>query len=175
MTTTTKKTTRTTRPKATPVTEPVEKKVVKLPPNPFMNEIFDLVAEQETPEDKVKILQQYQTESLKALLIWNFDDTVISVLPQGEVPYRPNENPLGTDHSSLRREWKHLYNFVKGGNDTLSTVRRETIFIQILESLHPNEADILCLIKDKALTSKYDIPFEVVEEAYPDIEWGGRS
>ena len=140
-----------------------------------MNEILDLVSEQETDEDKVKILQEYQNEALKALLIWNFDDTVISVLPQGEVPYRPNENPLGTDHSSLRREWKHLYNFVKGGNDTLSTIRRETIFIQILESLHPNEAQILCLVKDKNLTSKYDVPFEVVEEAYPDIQWGGRS
>ena len=172
MTTTTKKT-RTTK----STTKPVEKttKVVKLPPNPFMNEILDLVSEQETDEDKVKILQEYQNEALKALLIWNFDDTVISVLPQGEVPYRPNENPLGTDHSSLRREWKHLYNFVKGGNDTLSTIRRETIFIQILESLHPNEAQILCLVKDKNLTSKYDVPFEVVEEAYPDIQWGGRS
>ena len=172
MTTTTKKT-RTTR----STTKPVEKtvKAVKLPPNPFMNEILDLVSEQETDEDKVKILKEYENEALKALLIWNFDDTVISVLPQGEVPYRPNENPLGTDHSSLRREWKHLYNFVKGGNDTLSTIRRETIFIQILESLHPNEAQILCLVKDKNLTSKYDVPFEVVEEAYSDIKWGGRS
>jgi hypothetical protein len=171
MTTTTKKT-RTTRTK--PVVETTVKET-KLPPNPFMNEILDLVAEQETDEDKVKILKEYENDALKALFIWNFDSTVISVLPQGEVPFRPNENPLGTDHSSLRREFKHLYNFVKGGNDTLSTIRRETIFIQILESLHPNEAEVLCLVKDKDLTSKYDIPFEVVEKAYPDIQWGGRS
>jgi hypothetical protein len=171
MTTTTKKT-RTTRTK--PVVETTVKET-KLPPNPFMNEILDLVAEQETDEDKVKILKEYENDALKALFIWNFDSTVISVLPQGEVPFRPNENPLGTDHSSLRREFKHLYNFVKGGNDTLSTIRRETIFIQILESLHPNEAEVLCLVKDKDLTSKYDIPFEVIEKAYPDIQWGGRS
>jgi Family of unknown function (DUF6433) len=171
MTTTTKKT-RTTRTK--PVVETTTKET-KLPPNPFMNEILDFVSEKETDEDKIKALKEYENDALKALFIWNFDNTVISVLPQGEVPFRPNENPLGTDHSSLRREFKHLYNFVKGGNDTLSTIRRETIFIQILESLHPNEAEVLCLVKDKDLTSKYDIPFEVVEKAYPDIKWGGRS
>ena len=169
--TTTKKRT-TSRAKKPTSTSPQNK---KLPPNPFMNEILDLVHEQETEEDKVKILQQYANDALKTLLIWNFDESIISLLPSGEVPYQPNESPLGTDHSSLRREFKHLYNFVKGGNDTLSTIRRETIFIQILESLHPNEAAVLCLVKDKNLTSKYDIPFELVEQAYPDIQWGGRS
>ena len=70
---------------------------------------------------------------------------------------------------------RNLYMFVKGGNDQLSTIRRETIFIQMLEGLHPKEADIVIAVKDKALEDKYDIPYEVVEEAYPDIQWGGRS
>ena len=65
--------------------------------------------------------------------------------------------------------------FVKGGNDQLSTIRRETIFIQMLEGLHPKEADIIIAVKDKNLEDMYDISFDVVEEAYPDIEWGGRS
>ena len=65
--------------------------------------------------------------------------------------------------------------FVKGGNDALSTIRRETIFIQMLEGLHPKEADIVIAVKDKDLEDMYDVSFEVVEEAYPDIEWGGRS
>ena len=79
------------------------------------------------------------------------------------------------DHTSLRREYKQLYNFVKGGNDSLSSLRRETMFIQILEVLHPEEADILCLCKDKKLQTKYNISFDVVKQAYPDIQWGGRS
>ena len=49
------------------------------------------------------------------------------------------------------------------------------MFIQILEGLHPTEADILCLVKDKALASRFKISREVVEQAYPDIQWGGRS
>ena len=149
--------------------------VKKLPSNPFMNEILELVDEQKTDEKKIAILKEYECDILKSLFIWNFDDSIISLLPEGKVPYKPNENPLGTDHSSLRREQRSLYNFVKGGNDALSTIRRETIFIQMLEGLHPKEADIIVAVKDKALEDMYDVPFEVVEEAYPDIEWGGRS
>ena len=147
----------------------------KLPNNPFMNEILELASEQKTDAKKVAILREYECDILKSLFIWNFDDSVISLLPVGNVPYKPNENPLGTDHSSLRREQRSLYNFVKGGNDQLSTIRRETIFIQMLEGLHPKEAEIVIAVKDKNLEDMYDVPFEVVEEAYPDIEWGGRS
>ena len=150
-------------------------KTKKLPSNPFMNEILELVSEQKTDAKKVAILKEYECDIIKSLFIWNFDDSVISLLPAGNVPYKPNESPLGTDHSSLRREQRSLYNFVKGGNDQLSTIRRETIFIQMLEGLHPKEAEIVIAVKDKNLEDMYDVPFEVVEEAYPDIEWGGRS
>ena len=147
----------------------------KLPSNPFMNEILELVSQQKTDAKKVALLKEYECDILKSLFIWNFDDSIISLLPEGKVPYKPNESPLGTDHSSLRREQRSLYNFVKGGNDKLSTIRRETIFIQMLEGLHPSEADIIIAVKDKDLEDLYDVPFEVVEEAYPDIEWGGSS
>ena len=147
----------------------------KLPSNPFMNEILELVSEQKTDAKKVALLREYECDALKSIFIWNFDDSIISLLPEGKVPYKPNENPLGTDHSSLRREQRNLYMFVKGCNDALSTIRRETIFNQMLEGLHPKEADIVIAVKDKALEDMYDVSFEVVEEAYPDIEWGGRS
>ena len=68
-----------------------------------------------------------------------------------------------------------MYHFVKGGNDKLPGMRRESMFITILQQLHPREAEILVLVKDKLLTDKYDITKEIVAEAYPDIEWGNRS
>ena len=156
-------------------TKKTSKAQVKLPPNPFIFEILDLVSAQRSKAKKVEVLQEYRDPSLVSILIWNFDDTVISVIPEGEVPYNPNEVPVGTDHTSLRREYKNLYHFVQGGNTSLSTIRRETMFIQMLEGLHPREAEILCLIKDKKLTTKYKLTYEVVKEAYPDIQWGGRS
>ena len=151
------------------------KKKVELPPNPFLHEILELASKQRAKAKKVEILQQYENDALKSILIWNFDETVISVLPNGDVPFKKNEVPVGTDHTSLRREYKHLYNFVKGGNDSLSGLRRETMFIQMLEGLHPQEAEILCLCKDKRLAEKYKVTYDIVQQAYPDIQWGGRS
>ena len=151
------------------------KKKVELPPNPFLHEILELASKQRAKAKKIEILQQYENDALKTIFIWNFDETVISVLPVGEVPFNKNEVPVGTDHTSLRREYKHLYNFVKGGNDGLSGLRRETMFIQMLEGLHPEEAEILCLCKDKRLQDKYKITYDVVKQAFPDIQWGGRS
>ncbi len=148
---------------------------VKLPPNPFVHEILELVDSQRTKAKKIEILKEYDDLALKAILIWNFDPTAISVLPEGPVPYKENEVPIGTDHTSLRREWKNLYHFVKGGNDRLSAIRRETMFVQMLEGLHPEEAKIVCLVKDKDLESKYKITYDMVQQAYPDIKWGGRS
>ena len=151
------------------------KKKVELPPNPFIHEILELASKQRSKAKKVEILQEYETDALKTIFIWNFDGTVISVLPVGDVPYNKNEVPVGTDHTSLRREYKHLYNFVKGGNDGLSGLRRETMFIQMLEGLHPEEAEVVCLCKDKRLAEKYKITYDIVKQAYPDIQWGGRS
>ena len=79
MTTQTKKTTtkkRTTR--------------VKLPPNPFVHEILELVDSQRTKAKKIEILREYDDLALKAILIWNFDPTAISVMPEGPVPYKEN-------------------------------------------------------------------------------------
>tara|TARA_B100000927_G_scaffold290005_1_gene287794 strand:- start:1306 stop:1677 length:372 start_codon:yes stop_codon:yes gene_type:complete len=123
----------------------------------------------------VEILKEYRDDAVTAVLIWNFDETVESAIPAGQVPYKENEVPVGTDHTSLRREWRQLFHFVKGGNSSLSSLRRETMFIQMLEGLHPEEAAIICLVKDKRLTEKYKITYDQVKEAYPDIQWGGRS
>ena len=148
---------------------------VKLPPNPFVHEVLELVDKQRSKAKKIDILREYADDALKAILIWNFDPTAISVLPEGPVPFKENEVPIGTDHTSLRREWKNLYHFVKGGNDRLSAIRRETMFIQMLEGLHPEEAKIICLVKDKNLESRFKITYDIVQQAYPDIKWGGRS
>ena len=166
------------RKSSTVVAKTPRKRVSKkptLPPNPFVNEILDYVSGQKSKIAKVEALKEYRNEALVSILIWNFDETVVSLMPEGDVPFTPNESPLGTDHTSLRRESKNLYHFVKGGNDTLNGIRRETMFIQMLEGLHPDEARIIILVKDKRLSDEYAVTYDQVKEAYPDINWGGRS
>jgi len=77
--------------------------------------------------------------------------------------------------TTLRRECKNFYHFIKGGNNGINAIRRETMFINLLEGLHPLEAEIVCLVKDKRLSDKYKITQDVVAQAFPQINWGGRS
>ena len=146
-----------------------------LPPNPFVHEILEYVGKQKSKIAKVEALKEHRNDALVSILIWNFDETVLSLIPEGDVPFTPNDSPLGTDHTSLRRESRNLYHFVKGGNDSLNNIRRETMFIQMLEGLHPDEARIIILAKDKRLSNEYAVTYDQVKEAYPDINWGGRS
>ena len=166
------------RKSSTVVAKPTRKRAAKkptLPPNPFVNEILDYVSGQKSKIAKVEALKEYRNEALVSILIWNFDETVVSMIPEGDVPFTPNESPLGTDHTSLRIEQRNLYHFVKGGNDSLNNLRRESMFIQMLEGLHPSEAKIVVLAKDGRLHEDYAVTYDQVKEAYPDITWGGRS
>ena len=181
-----------------------KKDPLELPLKPFAFEVLHLASKQRSKAKKVEVLRRYEDPSLKALFIWNFDETVVSVLPQGDVPYTGYDDQtsysgtlstriseevrkmhetssfsLGTTdkqgHTTIRREYVNFYHFLKGGNDAMNNIRRETMFINILEGLHPLEAEIITLVKDKNLESKYKISKDIVSEAYSDIQWGGRS
>lgn len=146
--------------------------MTKLPSNPLISEVLKAVHGRKTVDGKVKLLQQYKGDHIKALLIWNYDKGIESAIPQGEVPYKKNEAPANTaGHTRLAHEWRTLYNFVRGGNDKLSQMKRESLFVQLLEGLHADEAELVCLVKDKELQSKYRISRSVVEQAYPEINW----
>jgi hypothetical protein len=132
------------------------------------------VSSAKTKSSKIKILQENRSPALVALFVWNFDPSIESALPEGEVPYTPNDSPTVDSQSKLASQYRTLYNYVKGGNDGLKRTRRESLFIELLESLHPDEAELVCLVKDKDLGKKYRITHNVVKEAYPDVDWGGR-
>ena len=147
----------------------------RLPSNPLLSEVLAKVSKQRTKAKKIQVLKENESLHLKSVLIWNFDDTVVSVLPEGPVPFDKNEAPAGTEHTYLAHEYKILYNFIKGGNDFIKPVKREQLFLQLLEGLHEDEAEVICLMKDKKLTDKYKVTKAVVTEAFPDIQWGGRG
>ena len=145
-------------------------------PRLLISEILRKVSNAKTKAEKVDLLRTNNSPALRQLLIWNYDDSVISEIPEGDVPYTPNEAPVGTDHTRLEQEYRGFYRFVKGGDPKLKGLKRESMFIQLLEGLSAEEAELLCLIKDGKLTSKYKrITKAVVAEAFPQIEWGGRS
>lgn len=142
----------------------------------LISEILRKVSNAKTKKEKIELLQKHNSPALRQLMIWNFDESVVSMVPEGEVPYTPNDAPVGTDHTRLEQEYRGFYRFVKGGADKLANLRRETLFVQLLEGLSAEEAELLCLVKDGNLTSKYKrITKAVIQEAFPQIEWGNRS
>ena len=146
--------------------------MAKLPDNPLVSELFKAVHGKKDKKGKTDLLSQHKRDDVKALLIWNFDKQIRSAIPEGEVPYKKNEAPINSGgHTRLVHEWRTLYNYVKGGNDKLSQMKRETMFIQLLEGLHESEAELLMLVKDKNLQSKYRITRALVEEVFDDIVW----
>ena len=139
-----------------------------------MHEVLQKVSNAKTKAQKVKLLEGFNTPALRAILIANFDESVISMLPDGEVPYKKNEAPEDTEHTKLDHEYRKLYLFFKGGAN-ISQTRRETLFIQLLEGLHKGEAEVLCLVKDKKIGKRWKITRQCVEQAFPSIQWGNRS
>jgi len=141
----------------------------------LLTEILQKVNNAKTKAEKKKILQEHNTQALRSLFIWNFDESVKSAIPEGEVPYRPNDQPKGLQHDYLEQNQRKFAYFVKGGI-AVSNMKREEIFIGLLETLHADEAELLCLVKDKALQKKYTrISATLIKEAFPEITWGGRG
>ena len=196
MTTTKKKTTTTRKPRVVKAAAPLP----NLPKKPFVFEVLDLVSKQKTKAKKIEVLRKYDEFHLRTLFLWNFDTVIESVLPEGDVPYQSYGDQTSYSGSlstklqediramhetgsfsmgvsdqqgrtTIRREVKNFYHFVKGGNDAMNNMRRESMFINILQGLHPLEAEIIVLVKDGNLSDRYKITREIVEEAYPDIVW----
>ena len=141
----------------------------------LLSEVLQKVSNAKTKKEKVVLLRKYSTPALRSILIWNYDESVVSMVPSGDVPYTKNDSPAGTEHTILFHEYKKLYHFVKSGNDGLAKTKREQMFIQILEGLHMDEANVLCLTKDKKLGKRYKITKACISEAFPEIEWGNRG
>ena len=140
----------------------------------LMHEVLQKVSNAKTKKEKIKLLQEYNTNALRMLLIINFDDSVVSMLPPGNVPYTPNEAPEGTEHTILEKEARLLHHFFKGGSN-VSQVKREQMFVQMLEGLNAGEAEALIKAKDKQIGKRWKITKATVSEAFPSIVWGNRS
>ena len=134
---------------------------------PLLSEVLKKVHNAKTKEKKVEILKQYDCDPLRMVLKSSFDPNIVWLIPEGEVPFQANEAEEGTEHTVLRKEARKLFNFVKGGNDTLAGFKRENMFIQMLEGLHKSEAELVVNAKDKKLHQIYKgLSKEVVKEAF---------
>ena len=133
----------------------------------LISEIFTKINNAKDKPKKIEVLKQYDSPGMRMILKGAFDPKIIWDLPPGTPPYIENEAPAGTEHTYLEVEAKSLYNFAKGGNDTINKIRKETLFIQMLEGLHASEAKVLIDVKNKSLNKTYKgLTSEMVKEAF---------
>ena len=155
----------------------------KLPvPQTLISEVLQRVSNAKTKATKIEILQEYKSPALTKILLCNFADTINFVFPSGKTPYTPNEKPKGVQHKLLFTEQRLLDKFITktvngvtyyGCSGTpkprIQQLKKEHMWIQLLESLHTDEAELLDLVKDGNLTKRYKITKANVVEAFPEL------
>lgn len=131
-------------------------------------EILEKVAAAKTKAEKIKLLQaQNNNWALKDLLRGTFDEAVVWLLPGGPVPYEPAE--ARSHPSNWSQHNKKLAYFVKGGpGEKMNRIKREKMFLDILETVHPRDAELLAGMINKELPIK-GVTKKLVQEAYPDL------
>lgn len=135
--------------------------------NLSFHEILTKVNNAKDKPKKIEVLRKYDTNELRMFLKGAFDEKLEWLMPEGTPPYKPNEAPIGTEHTWLKQEVKRMFHFLKGGNPKLSQMKRDTMFIQMLEGLSQEEAELLVQAKDKELNKHYKgLTSNLIREAF---------
>ena len=145
---------------------------------PLFSEICTKINNAKDKPKKIGVLRHYRTPAFEMFLKAALDPSIEWLLPSGDVPFMANDAPEGTQHTRLSREMLKCHNYVKMnrnrvdlapvvGNPNLNRAQREMMYIQLLEGLHTDEADLLILAKNKELSKTYKgLTANAVCEAY---------
>ena len=109
---------------------------------PLLSEVLDRVHKAKTKAQKIKVLQENDTEALRMIIKSSFDPKIKWAMPEGAVPYKPNDAPDGTEHTLLAQESKRLWHFIEGADNQTPRAQKENMYIQMLEGLHRDEAAV---------------------------------
>ena len=106
----------------------------------------------EINEEPKKLVAYRDSAALRILFEYAFDPAKKFILPEGDPPYKPDAAPIGMSPANIYQELKKFYVFCR---KDLTPIRRETLFIQLLENVHPSEAKLLLAVKAQTLSKLY--------------------
>jgi len=137
----------------------------------YIHEVLKKVNEAKEDKDRVALLKEHNSLALRNILRGSFDASLEFILPEGSPPYKADDAPEGYTRSSIQHKSKAFAYFIKGGpGQTLPAFKRERMFIEILEAVHPDEAKIVIAMKDKLLHELYqNINKDLVKTAFPEL------
>ena len=154
-----------------PVLAAIPKEKIRLLPTANVFEILVAVEQAEDEDTRIKGLRYWADKNgaLRPVLKWQFDNAIVSKLPDGKTPFTRNSAP-GPDltESSLRHEFKMFKYFVERASDVQQT-KREHMWIELLEKIPTEEAAIMDQVKDKKLVAFKNLTKNLVQKAFPDL------
>ena len=134
---------------------------------PLFHEILTKVNNAKDKPAKIAVLKKHDSVALRQVLKGAFDPKIKWDLPEGVPPFKRNDAPAGTEHTSLFAEARRLWHFVKDADPNLTKAKREMMFIQLLEGLQEDDADLMIAVKEKTLNKRYKgLTDAVVKEAF---------
>lgn len=148
----------------------------------LISEVLQRASNAKTKAKKIEILQEYKSPALTKILLCNFAKSIGFVFPDGATPYTPLDRPKGIEHQVLYTEQRILDKFITKtvngvkyygcsgtAKPSIQQLKKENMWIQLLEALHVEEAELLDLVKDKKLTSRYKVTKQNVIDAFPEL------
>ena len=131
-------------------------------------EVLELAAKKRSKADKIKVLVENDSMPLKDVLRGTFDNVIQWNLPSGPVPFTPSSEE--SPPSSLLKQHLNFKYFVKGlrESSSLTNIKREKMFIDMCESIHPSDANVIIAMINKESPYK-GITKNVVKEAFPNL------
>ena len=130
--------------------------------------IFEDVAAANSIKARKKVLLENESKPLKEILKYAFHPDIKFALPPGKPPYKTIGSPDEYTPTYLYPNIRKFYLYIEGGHDGLTQLRREQLFVQMLESLHPKEAEVVIQIKDKKLNYR-GLTYKLVKTTFPEI------
>ena len=142
-------------------------KANKVKKHPF--EIFEQIQKTKTIADRITILQENESYELKTILQGAFCSNIVFDLPAGAPPFTPSLLPAGILWSSMRKQLQVLPKLLVQ-NSAVNKIKKEKLFILLLENVHASDAEILIAMKDKSLHKKYSyVTPAVVAAAFTNL------
>jgi len=129
-------------------------------------EILKKASEITDENQRIDWLRQNNSVALESMLRGAYDPKIVWLLPEGAPPYKVND--IVDQQNRLYTEARKLYLFIEGGNPNLKQLRREALFIELLETLDPEDAKLLLAVKEKHIPYP-GVTKEVVTKAFPNI------
>lgn len=133
----------------------------------LVHEVIEEASQKKTKKEKIDFLKSNESWALKDVLRGAFDDSITWLIPEGSPPYTPAQGHNSS--SNLLRQNTQFSYFVKGGKgEQMMKPKREQIYITLLESIHPKDAELVISMVSKKLPYK-GITKTLVKEAFPNL------